>query len=73
MINLDDVSKGIEESRLVCWLFYHIENPCEVAINKEKVNIRPFYLRMAKEVLPKIRNPLLKEGLEKFIDYYERC
>ena len=73
MSRLDNISDGIEESGLVCWLFYHIENPCEVIINKKTVNIRPFYLRMAKEILPKIRNLLLKEGLEKFIDYYESC
>ena len=55
-------------------LFYatHIDNPCEAEVEPGKFeNIRKFYLREAKKVLLKIKEPSAKRFLELKIKEYE--
>jgi len=66
-----EVKVGVDEAVLVSQLVYHIENPCFTIVNGEKRDIRYFYLREAKRILPKIENPLLKKGLGQLVDFYE--
>ena len=53
---------------LVMTLKGHIEQPCEDEYGN---NLRLFYLRQAREVLPKLKNPFAKEILEKVIEKYK--
>ncbi|OGI85601.1 hypothetical protein A3A01_02005 [Candidatus Nomurabacteria bacterium RIFCSPLOWO2_01_FULL_39_17] len=63
--------KSIEKTDLeiVLTLIQHIEEPCEVQVGDNKHNIRAFYIREGKALLPQISNPdaraMLKATIEK--------
>ena len=52
-------------------LSYHIENPCTSEVNGITVSCRKHHLRLAKEVLHSLINPLAKEFLEEIIIQYD--
>ena len=52
---------------LALYLIGHIEKPCEY---EEGKNIRDFYIREAKRVLPTFQNQEARALLEKFIQKY---
>lgn len=54
-------------------LFYinHIDNPCVEPITGK--NIRDFYIREAKTILPKLKNQFAFSLLESKIKEYETC
>ena len=55
------------DMELVLVLIRHINEPCE---DLEGNNIRDFYIREAKSVLPTIQNVTAKEMLEEVIQRY---
>ena len=55
----------------VTFLNRHIDNPCEVEVAPGQMeNIRDFYLREARELLPTLTNPHAKRLLEMKIEEY---
>jgi hypothetical protein len=49
----------------------HIEHPCGMCIGSKEYTLRDFYIRMAKETLPELKNEIAKEFLSKIIKIYE--
>ncbi len=49
----------------------HIENPCTVNVNGEELNIRDYYLRESRKVIPRLGNPLARRYLEMKIKKYD--
>jgi len=54
------------------FLIKHIDNPCEVELDSGIVkNIRDFYVRLAKDEIPKMTDPEAIKDLENKIKEYE--
>lgn len=54
------------------FLIKHIDNPCEVELESGVVkNIREFYLKLAKDEIPKMTDPEAIKDLEDKIKAYE--
>jgi len=49
----------------------HIKHPCGINLNGKDYNIRDFYLRLAKQTLPTLRDIYAKDFLESVIEMYE--
>lgn len=52
------------------FLMSHIDNPCSVKVDNRVVNIRDFYIRRAKEVLSRLKNPYARDLLQSKIEEY---
>jgi len=63
--------KMLVDMEIAMKLTTHIENPCSVNVGGESHNIRGFYIRLAKEVMPIITSPYAKEFLESVLRQYE--
>lgn len=66
---METLDKAMDMEVAIFWA-YHIENPCGTIVNGERVNIRDFYLREARNVLPILTNPFAKDFLENAINKY---
>ena len=70
-IELEPVPEKATDIEVVTFLNRHIDNPCEVEVAPGQMkNIRVFYLREARNILPKLTNPHAKRLLEMKIGEY---
>ena len=57
---------------LAIFLYKHIDSPCERQLpSGEVVNLRDFYIRQAREILPRMKNEYAKRLLEIKLKTYE--
>jgi hypothetical protein len=69
----EQLPKKASDLEIALFLTSHINNPCEVEVEPGvKENIRDFYIREAKNLLPKITDPWAKKILELKIQEYEK-
>jgi hypothetical protein len=67
-----ELPKGATDMELVLFLSWHIDNPCSVEVSPgETKNIRDFYMREAKRLIPKLANEGAKAVLENKLKEYE--
>lgn len=66
---MDHLEK-LTDMEVITFFKEHIENPCEVEVGSVAYNIRKFYLRRAKENLPKLTNPFAINYLNSLIKRY---
>ncbi|MDO8622752.1 MAG: hypothetical protein Q7R52_00745 [archaeon] len=66
---METLDKAMDMEIATFWA-YHIENPCGTIVDGKKVDIRDFYLREARNVLPILTNPFAIEHLENAINKY---
>ena len=64
------MEQKMSDIELAVELTAHIEHPCEVEVNGNIHNIRDFYIREAKRVLPALTNPHARDLLQMHIDKY---
>lgn len=60
----------VYDSEDVMNLISHIDNPCTVEVNGKIEHIRPFYLKLASDLLPELTNPFARRALELKIREY---
>ena len=48
----------------------HIKNPCTTLVGDKTYNIREFYLRESRRILPTLDNPHARSFLERVIEKY---
>jgi hypothetical protein len=65
---LASLDTQIAYTEAAMFLIKHIDAPCVEPTTGQ--NIREFYIREAKRLLPKVENPFLKEALEAKIAQY---
>ena len=65
------LEKENNEFEIALKLATHINNPCSTIINGQTYDIRPFYLRLARETIPNLTNEHAKEFLESVIRIYK--
>jgi hypothetical protein len=68
---MENIGTQLTDFEIALGLANHIEDPCSVLVNGRTYNIRDFYLRLAKDVTPKLVNGCAKEFLESIIKKYE--
>lgn len=56
---------------LADFLIKHIDNPCGVEVNGKREHIRPFYLRLARESIGKMKDQEAIKKLQEKIDEYK--
>lgn len=61
----------VSDLEFALFLATHIDNPCKVTVGNAVYNIRGFYLREAKAVLPKIKDADARKILSDKIRQYE--
>ena len=61
----------ITDLEIVLKLANHIEHPCGIDIEGTHYDIRDFYLRIARETLPELKNEYAKEFLKGIMKIYE--
>ena len=67
----EPVPEKATDIEAVTFLNRHIDNPCEVEVAPGQIeNIRDFYLRNARNLLPTLTNPDAKRLLEMKIEEY---
>ena len=67
----EPVPEKATDIEAVTFLNRHIDNPCEVEVAPGQIeNIRDFYLRNARNLLPTLTNPHAKRLLEMKIEEY---
>lgn len=67
---MENLEKATNDMGIVLKLVSHVERPCTVKVNGITKNIREFYLREARNVLPTLENPYAKIFLERLIEKY---
>ncbi len=60
----------LTDMETVLFLISHIDNPCSVQVEGTIVDIKNFYIRIAKEVLPRLENPWAADMLKSKIAEY---
>jgi len=68
---MEKLEKIADDMSVVLSLASHIDEPCTAQVDGRTENIRPFYIKMAKEILPKLTNPYAIEFLESKIAEYK--
>jgi predicted nuclease of restriction endonuclease-like RecB superfamily len=68
---MENIEKATDMEIALFWSS-HIENPCETIVDGKKVNIRDFYIRESKKIIPNLTNPFAQEYLERTISKYEK-
>ncbi len=68
---MKDIKETLEDMSIVLSLASHIDEPCTAQVDGRTENIRPFYIKMAKDMLLKLTNPYAIEFLESKIAEYE--
>lgn len=63
-------SEPASDFELAIFFCRHIDHPCEVVVKGRSHNIRDFYLRLAREILPRMTDQGAKELLEEKIVQY---
>ena len=63
------VDGRISDMEIALFYMAHIDRPC--VDRQTGHNLRDFYIRGAKEILPRLTNPFAKEALEIKIGEYE--
>jgi len=70
---IEKTSEKATDREFVDFLIGHIENPCEVTLESGVVkNIRDFYVRLAKDEIPKMTDKEAIKDLENKIKEYEQ-
>ena len=64
------MNKNESDLELALFLARHIDSPCEVDVEGQAYNIRDFYSREARRILPDIDNAIAREILIRKIDQY---
>lgn len=68
----EEIPEGASDMEVAEFLAGHIDNPCEVEVAPGQVeNIRDFYIREAKKLLPKITDLEAKRLLELKMQEYK--
>ena len=49
----------------------HIEHPCGICIEGRDYNLRYFYIRLAKETIPRFKDDFAKKFLNSIVTVYE--
>lgn len=62
---------SLSDLEIVLGIVGHIEHPCSTCIKGIEYNLRDFYLRIAKDLIPELRNEPAKEFLSAIIKIYE--
>jgi len=68
---MEEQQVPISDLEVVLKLVNHIENPCGAEIDGTYYDLRDFYLRLARETLPELKNEYAKGFLESIIKIYE--
>ena len=66
----DKIISKASDIEVAVMLGGHIENPCTCESNGKVCDIRSFYIREAKRVLPTLTNPFARELLQESVDMY---
>lgn len=64
--NFDELT----DLELALFFARHIENPCQVLVGEKTFNIRNFYLKNAKQLLPNLKDAYARDFLKSIIKKY---
>ena len=68
----EKVPEKATDKQFADFLIRHIENPCEVEVEPGvKMNIRDFYIRLAREEMPEMTDTEAIQDLEDTINQYK--
>jgi hypothetical protein len=65
------MEKKLTDMEIALFMSNHIQNPCGVAVGERNYNIRSFYLRLARETIPALKDSYAIEFLKSVIIQYE--
>ncbi len=68
---MKDLEKTADDMSIALSLASHIDEPCTAQVDGKTENIRPFYIKMARDILPRLTNPYAIEFLESKIAEYK--
>jgi MinD superfamily P-loop ATPase len=68
---MEEEKRKMSDMEIAMRIAKHIENPCGIVIDGKEHNIRNFYLREAKKLIPTLDNPYAKGFLEAIMRKYE--